>query len=308
MESKPSRFAEFFQQPHQPAFRGKFLSRLFGIFSEEMVRFWAADDRSPYRDIGRPTIFDVVDVGRSTLDFTFEDRATGRRFVVEMKCEIEFQGFRFLTLSNPSQLDHHTKPAFDQFRRTARDPQSCRVQVKGNPIDVAGAILIWGDVTDAGKSATIAACGFHDIIGMNRIMADLWLWQPKPFVAFIQSLSDWSNDLFMFLSGKGQEMLIKFENNDAEYISWRDSHPDGYVCNVLYSEGEHSWKSICVHKASCQSVKKNSYHGDSVWTTNKYFKICAEDLQSIENRLRSEGKLPKEQQLRRCIRRNCADA
>ena len=30
--------------------------------------------------------------------------------MVEMKCEIEFQDFKFLTLSNPMQLEHHRKP------------------------------------------------------------------------------------------------------------------------------------------------------------------------------------------------------
>lgn len=209
-DAEPSRFAAFFKPPHQPEIRGKFLSRLFGIFSENLVRFWAADSRSPYRDIGRPTVYDESSGGRSTLDFTFEDRATGKLFVVEMKCEIEFQGYSFLTLSDPDQLNHHKKPAFDRFRRLARDPQSCPVKVKGHSITVAGAILIWGDVKEAGQSATVAACGFHDIVGMNRIMADLWHWQPEPFVAFIQSLGDWSNDLFVFLLSKEQKSDANF--------------------------------------------------------------------------------------------------
>lgn len=300
MESKPSRFAEFFQQPHQPAFRGKFLSRLFGIFSEELVCLWAADDRSPYRDIGRPTVFDASVGGRSTLDFTFEDRTTGQRFVVELKCEIEFQGYRFLTLSDPGQLAHHKKPAFDQFRSLARDPQSFPVHVKGQPINVDGAILIWGDVTDAGKAATVAACGFHDVIGLNSILDDLWLWQPKPFVAFIQSLGDWANHLFIFLSGKGQEMLQEFKKDDDGYRNWRDGHANGYIGNIPYSKGKRSWASINTHKASCVCVKRNSFHGESVWTTNKYYKICAEDLQIIDEYIRNNTELPTNEKLRRC--------
>jgi hypothetical protein len=36
--------------------RDKFLSRLFGIFSEEIVRIWCRAPDAPYEDLGRPTI------------------------------------------------------------------------------------------------------------------------------------------------------------------------------------------------------------------------------------------------------------
>ncbi len=34
--------------------RAKFLSRLFGIFSEKIVDVWARDERAPYEGLGRP--------------------------------------------------------------------------------------------------------------------------------------------------------------------------------------------------------------------------------------------------------------
>ena len=46
-------FSEFFRQPDRPG-RDKYLSRLFGIFSEEVVRAWCTLPTARYEDIGRP--------------------------------------------------------------------------------------------------------------------------------------------------------------------------------------------------------------------------------------------------------------
>lgn len=99
-------FRDLFQQDDAPAARGKFLSRLFGIFSETIVQIWSEDERAPYRNLGRPTLSGPSQARAPTLDFLFECRRTGRRFVVEQKCEIEFNGFRYFTLTAPDQLTH----------------------------------------------------------------------------------------------------------------------------------------------------------------------------------------------------------
>ena len=49
-------FVAAFKRPGAPGSRGKYLSRVFGIFSEEIVRIWAADPRAPFEDLGRPTL------------------------------------------------------------------------------------------------------------------------------------------------------------------------------------------------------------------------------------------------------------
>jgi hypothetical protein len=303
MDEEQSKFSAFFQKPNQALLRGKFHSRLFGIFSEELVRFWAADERCPYRDIGRPTVFNASVGKGSTLDFTFEDRVTSERFVVEMKCEIELQGYRFMTLREAGQLNHHKKPAFDLFRSLARDHRACRVQVQRQPIEVAGAILIWGDVTETGRSAIIADFGFHDVIGMNRILDDLWLWRPEPFVLFIHSLSNWSKELFEFINDKEQKMIQVFKKDDAGYIKWRDDHHNDYICNIPYpnarNEQEYYLAHICLHKASCHQVGPDK-NGEKPWTTNDFFKICADDLQLIDGWIRAHAELPAPWKLKLC--------
>jgi hypothetical protein len=180
-----------------------------------------------------------------------------------------------MTLHEAGQLNHHKKPAFDLFRSLARDHQACRVQVQRQPIEVAGAILIWGDVTEAGRSAIIADCGFHDVIGINRILEDLWLWRTEPYVSFIHSLSNWSNELFEFLNDKEQQMIQVFKKDDAGYIRWRDAHHNDYICNVPYpnarKEREYYLARICLHKASCHQVGPDK-NGEKPWTTNDFFK------------------------------------
>jgi hypothetical protein len=48
----------------------------------------------------------------STLDFTFRNRETGLLYPAELKCEIEYQEYKYLVLAETGQLDHYTKPAF----------------------------------------------------------------------------------------------------------------------------------------------------------------------------------------------------
>ena len=82
---------------------------MFGIFNEEIVRKWCAEEFSPYEDVGRPTIKRKGDDTRgSTLDFTFKNK-DGKLYIVEMKCELQYEGYKYLELKEPKkkQLDHH---------------------------------------------------------------------------------------------------------------------------------------------------------------------------------------------------------
>ena len=107
--------------------RDKLLARLFGIISEEVVRIWARCGDTPYADLGRPTLRRRGAETWSTLDFLLADR-DGRLFVAELKCELEYQNYKYLTLTDPSQLMHHRKRAFDLFLQAAADPAQVDVR------------------------------------------------------------------------------------------------------------------------------------------------------------------------------------
>ncbi|MGV7121069.1 MULTISPECIES: hypothetical protein [unclassified Sphingopyxis] len=189
-------FQAVFRQNDAEAARGKYLARLFGIFSETLVDLWCRDARSPYENLGRPTVHH--DGKRHTLDFLFRDRRTGRIHVVEQKCEIEYQGYRYLTLTEPRQLDHHRKPAFAAFLAAARG-ERLQVTLKGTAQPVDGAILIWGAVDARGRASTLAETGLDDIVALADVIADLQAWRPEAYVALIKQRRKWAGELFDFL-------------------------------------------------------------------------------------------------------------
>ena len=94
----------------------KFISRLFGIFNEEIVSIWCNNKKSHYRNLGRPTLY--IDGRHFTLDFTFEDR-NKKRYIVEMKSELQYEKFKYMVLSNGSNVNyfqqHLKKKAFQLF-------------------------------------------------------------------------------------------------------------------------------------------------------------------------------------------------
>jgi hypothetical protein len=197
-------FQSLFRQEAVPEARGKFLSRVFGIFSENIVQTWSEDERAPYKNLGRPTLAADPPVRNSTLDFLFECRSTGRRFVVEQKCEIEFRGFRYFTLTGPDQLGHHDKPAFAAFLAAAkgRAPGSRNWKVRNQRLTVDGAILVWGAVTPDGRKAVIEETGLHDVIGLDRIIAECAEWRPDAYCRLVSERRQWCEELFGFLDGQ----------------------------------------------------------------------------------------------------------
>ena len=98
MTSPP--FDSFFKTPNSP--RDKYLSRLFGLFNEDVVRHWCALPETPYSDLGRPTLKLPGEARGYTLDFTLQHKGTGQVFVSEMKCWLEYEGYRYLRL--PGQI------------------------------------------------------------------------------------------------------------------------------------------------------------------------------------------------------------
>jgi hypothetical protein len=139
--SVPS-FEDFFRS-ETPA-RDKFLSRLFGLFSEDVVRHWCRCPDAPYEDLGRPRLRAVGEAKGYTLDFTLRNRKTKRTFVAELKCELEWDGYKYLRLTDASQLDHHTGDAFQKLLDFAKSPAAYSLTVGGKPVEVQGAVIVWG--------------------------------------------------------------------------------------------------------------------------------------------------------------------
>jgi hypothetical protein len=180
--------------------RDNFLSRLFGLFSEEVVRKWAANEKAPYEYLGRPHLRGDGEAYGHTLDFTLCDRSTGRVYVAEMKCELAFEGYRYLRLTTAQQLDHHEGAAFTKFRQVARDPAALPVTVGGKSVEVHGAILVWGAATPEGRTAVIDEVGVHDVVTVEDALRDLRDWNDPAWQQHIEQLAGWSRELFGWLA------------------------------------------------------------------------------------------------------------
>ena len=199
--------------------REKFISRLFGIFSEEIVNTWCDrfdGDKFPYKNLGRPSLYDKENdkYTGSTLDFTFQDK-DNKIYIVEMKCEIQYQNFKYFYLNYEDELEgfleHHNKKAFDKFREfpenkngyivkySENSKTSEKIEIKQE--DICGIILIWGKVNkDIEYKKNIG--DFHQILSVERMISDLIEWDDEKFKRMIAEHQCWSNDMFDQLVGK----------------------------------------------------------------------------------------------------------
>jgi hypothetical protein len=113
-----------------------------------------------------------------------------------MKCEIEYQNFLYFVLEKAGQLDHHTKPAFEAFLKAARSPELARVQVARKPIQIDGAILVWGAVDARAARQIKLELGLHEILSIEEICRDLATWENEEYLGLIEQYRSWANQLF----------------------------------------------------------------------------------------------------------------
>ena len=176
--------------------RDKFLSRIFGIFNEEIVRCWCNDPRAPYENLGRPTITREATRRGRTLDFTFRSRNGGHVYIGEMKCWLEFENYRYLALESSSQLNHLTDETFRLFLDAAKEPDQYQVTVKGKLRPIDGAILVWGKCTERGRVSVIERFGLHTVLSLEEITTDLVAQGNERFLELLDQREKWCKELF----------------------------------------------------------------------------------------------------------------
>ena len=102
--------------------KDNFLARLFGLFSEEIVKIAYKKGRksAKFTHLGRPTIYKrsehIKGARGDTVDFLLQD-ADGNIFVTEMKCELTFDDYRCLELLDERPIKRHykNKAAFEEL-------------------------------------------------------------------------------------------------------------------------------------------------------------------------------------------------
>lgn len=204
-------FVSLFKQDEADRKRGKYLSRLFGIFSEDIVRIWAADEKCHYEDLGRPSI--RFEDKTYTLDFTFQHKQSRKVYIVEQKCEIEFHNFKYFILDKKDQLSHHikTKKAFVAFLEAAKK-NIISASISQQEIKIDGTILIWGVATPKGINDIKLEYKIDDIFTLEKIIDDLILWRNENFYKFVRNRIVWSNEM---LNGLLAIKYIERENSEV---------------------------------------------------------------------------------------------
>lgn len=69
----------------------------------------------------------------------------------------------------------------------------------------------------------------------------------------------------------------EFRDDDAGYLAWLATHPDGYVINIARG---HNATQARVHDAGCRTISGQNPRGGA-WT-GPYVKVCAEHLAELE--------------------------
>lgn len=80
--------------------------------------------------------------------------------------------------------------------------------------------------------------------------------------------------------------MKKFENDDRAYLSWLQSHPNGFVLNVRRLPDP---DYVVLHRASCGSIssKKNA---ENAYTGRLYRKVCALAVDELAKAAKAEGR------------------
>jgi len=70
-------------------------------------------------------------------------------------------------------------------------------------------------------------------------------------------------------------LLVQFRDDDAGYLAWLVSHPEGYVINIARS---HNATEARIHHAACRTISSSL---GGAWT-GPYEKVCAPHLADLE--------------------------
>lgn len=190
-------FTEVFKKEN-----AKFLSRLFGIFSEKIPPIWCKTKNSPFECIeGRPTIY--KENKRYTLDFVFKDKGTGAIYVVEQKCWIEYQDFRYFNLTLKNFKDFSSwGGAVEYLLALAKNPadKNYKVIINGKETEVKGAVLIWARASEDYKEI-INEHPYLKIVSMEQMVTDLVKENNQEYMKLIETHKDICEEFFEKMKG-----------------------------------------------------------------------------------------------------------
>ena len=190
--------------------RASYLSRVFGIFYEDLIKYCWAEEGYSLR--GRPSVYDMDDnYLKKTYDYMVEKN--GKKFIVEAKCYVAYQNFTEMELTT-RLLDKYATPsdnsAFQFFLKLGSEKElfnkykfyySDVKTGEKNPFSPDGKILIWARVTkdEDEKKRIKEKYNFSDLLSVEEMINKN---KKNDAYKYIQDLKNWTDDLFKKLLEK----------------------------------------------------------------------------------------------------------
>jgi hypothetical protein len=79
-----------------------------------------------------------------------------------------------------------------------------------------------------------------------------------------------------------------FDNDDADYVRWLTTNPNGFVVNALRSLASHY---MVLHRASCPHISVPSHEvGEGGFTERQYIKVAAPEIESLRQWVSEHGR------------------
>ena len=69
-----------------------------------------------------------------------------------------------------------------------------------------------------------------------------------------------------------------FEDDDAGYLAWIESHRHGFVVSTTRKPDP---RYLMLHRATCHTINGKPARGDR-WTTGYYIKVCSETRAALD--------------------------
>ncbi len=192
-----------------------FVSRLWGLFSEQFIRTWCACEWAPFELLGRPTL-KKPDEGKGkgkTLDYLLRARDTGQVYVAEQKCLIHYEGYKWLVFDEGSADMVKPRPnrqqfggdGFRRFLALAAGEEQFAVHYydhRGRPqaVQPAGCILVWGSVSDRGRQVAMEELRMHGVISLEDVITALRHERPDSYRRLVSRYATWCAEVFAALS------------------------------------------------------------------------------------------------------------
>lgn len=171
---------------------------MLGIISEDIVRIWCKSEKSKYRDLGRPSLYNKNgSYTHITYDFTLQNKKNKEIYIAEMKCETQYDEFSYIKLDSSEQLTHHSKKAFKELLFSTRNLKEFKenylVKV-GKPketITIEGTILIWGSVDRNKIKKDTELKKFTDILSLEEMVNDLNDLKNEEYEKYMEERVKW---------------------------------------------------------------------------------------------------------------------